>query len=162
MSSFDRRSFLIAAVALTGCGFEPVYGPDGGAKGLLGQVQVDGPTENYSYILVRELEDRLGTPTVAKYGLTYAISIERRRSGVTIDGVTNRYELLGEVTYALRDQASNRVLTSGKVDNFTGYSTSGNTVTALAGETDAQERLMTILADLIVAELQIYATQNPL
>jgi LPS-assembly lipoprotein len=44
-------------------------------------------------------------------------------------------------------------VTSGSVDNFTGYSATGTTVATLAAERDAQERLMTILADQIVTRL---------
>ena len=45
------------------------------------------------------------------------------------------------------------IVASGNVQNFTGYSATGSTVETLAGERDAQRRLMTILADQITIEL---------
>ena len=40
------------------------------------------------------------------------------------------------------------------MDNFVGYSATGTTVATLAAKRDATERLMTILADEIVLQLQ--------
>ena len=44
-------------------------------------------------------------------------------------------------------------MASGSETNFTGYSATGSTVETLAGERDAFERLMRILADQIAARL---------
>lgn len=162
MSWCNRRTFLLGAVAVGGCGFTPSYGPSGGAAGLQGQVDVEEPGDHYGYVLVRELEDRLGRTSAGKYSLSLATRIERREMAVTIDGLTNRFDILGEVTYALTDKNSKEVLTSGKVDNFTGYSTTGTTVAMLAGETAAEDRLMIMLADQIHAQLLAFAKTNPL
>ncbi len=163
MSSFNRRLFLLSAAALSGCGFTPVYGPDGGASGLLNNVRVDDPNANESYLLVRELEDRLGRGAGAEaYGLSLAIVLTEESVGKTVAQVTSRYDVIGEVTYALRDMATKEVLTSGKVSSFTGYSASGSTVSELAAKRDAYERLMVIMADRIVIDLQAYGTTNPL
>lgn len=163
MSWCNRRSFLIGGAALLGgCGFAPSYGTKGGAAGLLNQVEIEAPDDHLSYLLVRELEDRLGRTGGGKYTLSLGLEVERRSMAITIDGRTNRYDLLGEVTYALHDKGTNEVITSGKVDNFTGYSTSGTTVATLAGETDAQERLMTILAERIYTALLAHAATSPL
>lgn len=166
MSSYNRRSFILsaaAAPALAGCGFEPVYGTTGGARLLQNSVLVEEPNDSSTYILVRELEDRLGRGAGAEaYALSLSLTTERKSVGKTLAQVTSRFDILGIVTYALRDLSDNQVLTSGKVDSFTGYSATGSTVSELAAETDAYERLMVILADRIVVQLQAYATTNPL
>ncbi|MGX9352844.1 LPS assembly lipoprotein LptE [Shimia sp. W99] len=164
MSSCNRRIFLLSAAALVGgCGFTPVYGPGGGARGLHQNVLVDEPTDNASYLLVRELEDRLGRGTGGEaYGLTLSLKTRQESVGKTVAQVTSRYNVVGEVTYALRDIGTNEVMTTGKVDTFTSYSTTGSTVSELAAEKDAYQRLMVILADRIVTDLQVYATSNPL
>ncbi|WP_204112753.1 LPS assembly lipoprotein LptE [Shimia biformata] len=162
MSWCNRRTFLIGAVALGGCGFTPAYGPSGGAAGLLGRVEIEEPGDHYGYVLVRELEDRLGRTSSGKYYLSLSTTVERQEMAVTIGGLTNRFDLLGEATYALMDKNTKEVLTTGKVDNFTGYSTTGTTVATLAGETDAEERLMIMLADQIHAQLLAFAKTNPL
>ncbi len=166
MSLYNRRSILLmtaAAPLVAGCGFEPVYGPDGGASGLLNNVLVDEPTNNQTYLLVRELEDRLGRSNGAEtYGLSMSVKTSRKSVGKTVAQVTSRFDILGEATFALRNMDTREVVTSGKVDGFVGYSASGSTVSELAAESDAYERLMIILADKIVVQLQAYGTTNPL
>jgi LPS-assembly lipoprotein len=55
----------------------------------------------------------------------------------------------------LKDSATGSVLRSDTVDSFVSYSATGTTVATLAAQRDAQTRLMTILADLIVQQLQM-------
>mgnify|MGYP001602075682 CR=1 FL=1 len=163
MSSFSRRNFLALAAAgpvLAGCGFTPTYGTNTAASGLLNQVIVDEPNDNNTYLLVRELEDRLGRVSSGKYGLSIAVASEERSIGKTISGVTSRYDVIGEVTFALRDLASGEVLTSGKTRNYTGYSATGTSVATLAGQTDAYERLMVILSDQVMASLWAWSANG--
>lgn len=158
MSSFDRRSLLILPLALVACGFTPVYGPGGTGSALRGRVLVQEPDAPDDYILVRTLEDRLGRATAPAYDLGYTLTTETEGQAVTATGETTRYSLVGQVDYTLTDRASGTVVASGRVQNFTGYSATGSTVETLAGERDARERLMTILADQIVT--RIYATAD--
>ncbi|MEP2530283.1 LPS assembly lipoprotein LptE [Shimia sp.] len=163
MLSFNRRLFLLSAAALGGCGFSPVYGPEGGASVLQNNVLVDEPGDNASYLLTRELEDRLGRGSGGEtYGLSLSVKTDQESVGKTVAQVTSRYDIVGEATYSLRELNTKEVITSGKVNSFTGYSATGSTVAELAAETDAFERLMVILADRIVADLQAYTTTNPL
>ena len=163
MSSFSRRSFLTLAVAgplLAGCGFTPTYGTSGAAQGLLDQVVVDEPNDNNTYLLVRELENRLGRVSSGKYGLSIAVATEEFSTGKTISGVTSRYDVVGDATFALRDLSSGQVLTSGKTRNYTGYSATSTSVATLAGQTDAYERLMVILSDQIMANLWAWSANG--
>ncbi|PSL21318.1 LPS assembly lipoprotein LptE [Shimia abyssi] len=167
MSSFNRRSLLLLTAAsgltLSGCGFEPVYGTDGAATALQDNVAIDEPNDNATYLLVRELEDRLGRGRGGEdFGLSLKIITDQKSVGRTVAQVTTRFDITGEATYSLRNLDSKEVVTTGKVNSFTSYSTTGSTVAELAAETDAFERLMVILADLIVADLQAYSTTNPL
>ena len=166
MSSFNRRTVLLSLTAasglmLAGCGFEPVYGTGGSASRFLGQITVDAPTDNRSYLLTRELEGRLGRNLNGAYGLSVSLNTSERSAGRTITGATSRYDVIGEATFALRDMASGEVLTSGKTKNYVGYSATGSTVATIASQEDATERLMVILSDQIVANLLAYAAQNP-
>lgn len=165
MSSFNRRSFLLFAAAsgvtLAGCGFTPTYGQKGTASRFLNNIAVDAPTDQNTYVLVRELEDRLGRVSQGAYGLSVAVKTAEETAAKNISGVITRFDITGEATFALRDIASGEVLTSGKTQNFVSYSASGTTVATLAAETDAYERLMVILTDQIVANLMAYAAQNP-
>lgn len=155
MSSFNRRLFLLSAAALpvVGCGFAPAYGPGGAATRLQNSILADEPRTGPDYVLVRQLEDRLGRGAPARYGLSYAVTLSEELIAINPQNITTRYNLLGTVTFALRDLASGAVLTSGEVESFTGYSASGTTVATSAARRDATSRLMTILADQMVARL---------
>jgi LPS-assembly lipoprotein len=151
----SRRRFLAALplLVLAACGFEPIYGPGGAGTALQNRVLVDAPEDRYGYFLVRELESQLGRASTPAWGL--ALTTTTSEDGLAIDseGNTRRYNLLGTTAYALRDLSSGQIVTSGKVESFTGYSATGTTVATRAAELDAQERLMAILADLIVSRL---------
>jgi LPS-assembly lipoprotein len=162
MSSFNRRTILFGAVlSLVGCGFTPAYGPDGGATRLEGSILLDEPTTRPAYQLTRHIEDRLGRSSNARYGLSYAIDITEAPIAISANNVTTRYNILGEITYALRELDTGAVVTSGKVDNFTSYSTSGTTVATQAAESDARDRLMVILGDQIITRLIVVAPDLP-
>ncbi|WP_299349543.1 LPS assembly lipoprotein LptE [uncultured Shimia sp.] len=163
MSSFNRRHFLLLAAAgpaLAACGFEPSYGTNGSASGLLNQVVMDAPSSNETYLLVRELEGRLGRVDTGEYGLSVAVEVEEKSVGRTIDGVTSRYDVIADATFALRDMASSEVLTSGKLRNYVGYSATGTTVATLSAQDNAYERLMVILTDQIMAQLWAWSADN--
>lgn len=148
-----RRFALFAPLALAACGFAPVYGPGGNGGKLQNRVLVDPPSGQDSYLLARELEERLGRGTDPAYALSLGIATAEARVAIDREGDTGRFNLVGIVDYSLRDLTTGHVATSGRVENFVGYSATGTIVETLAGEQDAQVRLMTSIADLIVARL---------
>jgi LPS-assembly lipoprotein len=153
MSLLDRRSLILAPLALAACGFTPVYGPGGTGAALRGRVRVDEPQDRAGYVLVRELETRLGRAATPDYALGLTITVGE--DGLAIDraGNTARYNLVGAVDYTLTDLAAGRVASSGRVENFTGYSATGTTIATLAAEQAALDRLMVILAEQVVTRL---------
>lgn len=158
MSSCSRRSILLGTVAaLAGCGFEPAYGPNGSANKLRDRVRVDDPVTRPGYLLTREIEDRLGASPPAGgggvYGLSYAIQIDEQPVAISSENVATRFNLVGSVTYALRDLDSTAVLLTGQAGHFTSYSASGTPVATQAAARDAEERLMVILADQVITRL---------
>lgn len=155
MSSFSRRTMVAAIVAacLSGCGLTPVYGPGGSAEGLHGKIAVDPPRDTFGFDLVDRLENRLGTTDAADYRLTARVFVSETRLGFTTGEVSTRRSVRGRVDFTLRDLGSGGVATSGSVDSFTSYSTTGTPFATQTAQDDARERLMTILADQIVARL---------
>ncbi len=77
--------------------------------------------------------------------------------GITPAGAIQRYNLKGSIVWSLTRRSDNTRLTGGRVASFTSYSATGPTVAELAAEQDAGVRLMRILADQIVTELQATA-----
>lgn len=153
MSWCNRRTLMLAPLALAACGFTPVYGPGGAGSALDGRVLVDSPETEDGYLIRRDLEHRLGRAADEGFRLTVMPRTSVQGQAVTAAGEITRYSLVGEAAYTLTDAASGQVVTAGKVENFTGYSATGSTVETLASETDARKRLMTILADQIVVRL---------
>lgn len=142
---------------LVGCGFAPVYGPGGTGAALRGKVEVQAPDTADSYLLVRDLENRLGRATQPAYQLAYVLATETQGQAVTASNETTRYSIVGVVDYVLTRIATGQTVASGQVRNFTGYSATGSTVETLAGERDARARLMTILADQIATRMMATA-----
>ncbi len=155
MSLFNRRTLLLMPFALAACGFEPVYAPGGSGAALNGRVAVSAPNSVDSYMLVQNLEQRLGRSATSggEYNLDVRVSTAFRSAAITTTNETNRYTIEGSANYALRSNATGQVIASGTVSNFVGYSAAGSTVSTLADERDARERLMVILSDQIIAEL---------
>lgn len=154
----SRRSVLLVALGLAGCGFSPVYGTGGSATALRSAVAFEVPDTVAGYRLRTRLAERLGDTRVATYQLTVGISQATTPATITTDGDTTRFNLAGTATWVLRDTAG-VALKDGTVDAFTSYSATGSTVATTAAETDAQARLSVALADLIVAQVIIAAPE---
>lgn len=157
----DRRSVILGALAVSACGFAPVYGPGGAGNRLLDRVSVDAPADRDSYLLVQRLEERLGRGSAPAYGLSLALNVKQERMAIDATNITTRFNVIGKATYAMRSLDDGAVLLSGSVDSFTGYSATGTTAATQAAQRDARERLMTILADQIVTRLMAQAGTLP-
>jgi LPS-assembly lipoprotein len=149
---------ILAALALiltvSACGFEPVYGPQGTGTQLRNRVLVDRPIDREGFLLVRQLEERLGRADDPAFALGIKLSVREEARAIDPDGDIRRFHVIGEAAYSLSDTNTGAVLRSDTANNFVGYSATGTTVATLAAQRDAQARLMTILADEIVLQLQ--------
>jgi LPS-assembly lipoprotein len=151
--SLFKLFLVLPILALTACGFSPVYGTDGSASVLLNSVLVDEPKTRDGYLLTKHLEQRLGRANDPRFGLDVKIASYQEALNINSEGNIERYNLIGSVDYTLRDTQTGQITASGKVNSFTGYSATGTTVATQAAQQDAQKRLMVILADLIIENL---------
>ncbi|MGI9393376.1 MAG: LPS assembly lipoprotein LptE [Boseongicola sp.] len=147
----NRRWFLASFAALAGCGFEPVYAPEGRAHGLRGRIDVAEPADEEGFALVQRLEDRLGSTAGGDLMLNAEIRVEEKAVGLLPDGSISRYNVLGQVNWSLNDGSGPQI--SGNERSFTSYSATSTTVATIVAQRDARERLMIILADRIVADI---------
>ena len=175
MSLHDLRQTLLLPLAvvfgLSACGFTPVHAPGGTGDALYGKVRVQSPEEIRAdsdvdaYHLVRNLEDHLGRGESGAMGdgyrLDLTLSTRSEGQAITADNATTRYSIVGTAGYVLARQSDGGIVASGQETAFTGYSATGSTVETLAGERDAHERLMQILADQITARLVTTANLSP-
>ncbi|MDP2084266.1 MAG: LPS assembly lipoprotein LptE [Gemmobacter sp.] len=160
MSWSDRRLFLLSGLAaLAGCGFAPAYGPGGAGAALRGAVTLADPKDRDGFDFAARLEDRLGRATAPRFRLNWAVVSTPVGAGITPTGAITRYTLKGRASFALVAAETGATVTSGTVESFTSWSTSGSTVATLSAEQDARRRLMVILADQVVARLIAAAPQ---
>jgi LPS-assembly lipoprotein len=161
MSSSDRRSLLIAlaALPLAGCGFSPVHGPGGTGEALRGTIEPDAPSDRLSYAFVARFEDRLGRAPAPRWALGYTIQTRQIPIGVSADNVITRFNVTGQLNWSIRPAGGGDPVATGTLDSFTAYSATGTTVATTTARRDAEDRLMTILADLLVT--QLYARGLP-
>ena len=160
MWSYNRRTFLISAVALAGCGFTPVYGPNGVGQSFHDLIEIESPANTDTYNLVSYLEQRLGQGNRAKFGLTYALKTRDEGLAVTESQTIVRYNAIGELSFALRDLVDNSVVSSGTVTAMSAYSASGTTIATQAARKDANERLMIALADRLIERLYVTVSRG--
>ena len=147
-----RRATLLSLLALSACGFTPVYGPGGTARGLRRRIAVAAPADEEGFALVRRLEERLGQPHGNDLLLTADILIGEEPVGFLPDGEISRFNVEGRVNWQLSDQTGLTVAT-GSEGSFTSYSATSTTVATSFAQRDARRRLMVILADRITSDL---------
>ena len=157
MLLYSRRRFgvMLAAAVLTGCGFTPVYAPNSAGTTLLEQLSLDPPKDRNTYLLHRQIEERLGQASGGAWRLSTQIKTENVGLGFTTDGDITRYNINGTADYTLRHTGNSKVFRQGKIQHFTSYSATGTTVATLAAKRDAEVRLMIIFADQIIDQLLI-------
>ena len=141
----DRRKFLLAALALTGCGFAPVHGSGSKSMIVRNAVLVQEPNNRVEFELVRNLDILLGPATAKRYDLRYTLSVEEKIIVVSAAQEVNRFSLVGVLNFSLVD-ADGVVFLSKTAKSFTGYSATGTTVATERSKRDAYDRLMVILA----------------
>lgn len=164
LSDLLKLVALAAFAALASCGYTPAYAPGGPATALRQQVEVEPPSNQNEFDLVKQLELRLGRAEQPKYRLALDLTTRREGVGVTPAQEIVRFNIYGSVRYSLHDIQTGKILTSGTTDTFTSYSvgsvdvgatppSTNATIATLAAESDAKARLMTVLADQIVTRL---------
>ncbi|WP_380055748.1 LPS assembly lipoprotein LptE [Falsihalocynthiibacter sp. SS001] len=159
MSLLNRRNFCFSAIALTaGCGFEPVYGPSGSADSLRGSILVDAPEDKNEFDLTNQIEDRLGAPQNARFGLSVDIETRVEALAITQSQETTRYNVAGSADFTLRDLNTQQILTTGSAQNFTSFGATSDTVSTRSARADALRRLMVVLGNEISDQLIIDST----
>lgn len=155
MLSSDRRKFLslLVALPLAGCGFSPVYGPNGSGGALRGRIAFRAPDSPEGFRLRARLEDRLGRTERGDYLLTINLDIEEIAVVISSAQDINRFNLPGKADWILSEPGNDTPLAAGSVETFTAYSAFGTTVATQEAQNDARDRLAIALADLIVTDI---------
>lgn len=156
MSLFDRRKLLLALAALpvAACGFQPVLRQGGAARGLMGQIKFNLIESREGFVLLQQLESRLGNPALgARFDAEVELEIEEVGMVLTAATEVTRFEVNGKVTITVTDTATGEAVFTDKLRDTTGFTENSETAASNAARRDARERLVLALADQIVMRL---------
>lgn len=155
---FPRRTLLMGLLALSGCGFAPIYGT---GNGLREQIAFESDDTVAGFRLNERFEERVGFSAAPRYLLRTSIRYNERAAAITAEGDTARLNIIGTADWVLTDLASGAQVETGRVDGFTSYSAIGSTIATQSTRDDALERLAVLLADRIVSRLLILDLAPP-
>ena len=159
MSLSNRRNFLAllaTPLALSACGFRPIYGEGSAADAMQGRVALGDFSGLSGFHMREELETNLGPATTATHVLNVDLTITRKGLAITSDGSITRYNLNGVAKYTVSELGGSIVL-SGSVSALTAYNATANAYATRVAEQDANRRLAKTLADEVTTQLAISA-----
>lgn len=147
-------TILAMTLALTACGFRPMY-TTGGVTPALTRIAVPTPSGRTGHYLREQLDDQLATDRTqpARYRLTLDYDEDRAERGLRIDNTANRYEVVLLVNYALFDVTSGAQVVAGSVRPQVSFDSADQPYQGIVGNLDASERAASEAARLIRLEL---------
>ncbi len=138
---------ILAATALSGCGFTPLYATPGMTPALASidiatPLSDAGATSREGYFLRVKLNDQLGRDPDApsRYRLQTTLKESRLAQGARVNNIASRYELDLTVAYILSDGVTGEVLTKGSVPVKVSYDSSDPPYATVAANQDAETR----------------------
>jgi LPS-assembly lipoprotein len=158
-----RAVVLVALLALTGCGFHPLYGgANGGMQATMASIYVEPVPDKLGYELRNKLIDLLdgpGTPAGAQYRLKLSLTTMTQGIALQNDATITRYNDTLTVTYVLTDIAG-KAVTQGTETGLSAYNVLPSGPSAnygtLAGQQDADRRAAEDIAERIRLDLNVF------
>lgn len=132
---------------LANCTFSPLYAPGGEGQVLSGRIAIQDANTLQTYEVTQALTRAFGAARTPDYRLIYQVQIVGEDAAITSGQEVSRVNLIGSLSYSVRDLSNGDTVTSGTTNGFVGYSAAGDTVATNAARRDAEKRLATILAD---------------
>ena len=157
MKAFTIAAALLAASALSGCGFTPMYAkPSVGHN--LSDVDLDVPQTRTGYFLGQDLRQTLeDDPSKPK---AYSLKIDMTEShygiGYRIDDTSTRSEITSGVVYTLTDKETGKVLTTDHFTETVTYASTSSPFAGIVAQQAGQERLAQAVATRVQGALAVY------
>ncbi len=168
MSSNPRIFALAALLALTGCGFAPLYGQSGDASVAqkLDMVAVQNIPDRTGQLLRLALETQLhaaGAPTQELYSLSVSYSLGATDIGIQQDSSVTRNRFTGSATWRLTPLGAPTVaLATGHASTEDAANVADQQYFALTLETDTiNQQVADQLAAAITTQLAAYFRTHP-
>jgi LPS-assembly lipoprotein len=152
----------IVALALSACGFRPLYGTIGanpGGQRIFASIYVEPITqERVGYDLRNKLIDLLRGPERAQdAAYRLEVTITETREGVALqnDSTITRYDLAFTAKYKLTDTKLN-VVTQGQETTLESFDVAQSPYASLTGQQEAEKRAAQDIAEHIQIDLGVY------
>lgn len=152
---------LVAALALGGCGFTPLYADQGLVSGLT-KIETIAPEGRTGALLRESLDDQLARDGAAAALFRLEIDLKETRTarGRRPDGVASRFEYVGTAAWKLVSKADGKVLTAGVTTAEVTIDRADQPYAAIAGQQDAEQKMADELARKIRLEISIWMAQQ--
>lgn len=171
MLSLRIASLAAAAsvlLAVSGCGYRPVYGERGAAAGdgvraHLGAVKIAGIADRRGQLLRNFLLDRMnprGEPATPRYVLSVTTREATRITDSRPDGTATRADIVVDARFNLRDSASDTVVFVDKSEAVATYNLLTARFASVASEDEARRRAMELLADQIALQVALFLNRR--
>ena len=168
MRIFAPIAALALALALSACGFRPLYATNGAEPGPMAQmaaiyVETDD-TEIVGYELRNAIIDLLQStndPRAAKYKLHF--TARQTREGVinAPDAAITRYDYTLTVKYELTNAKTGAVVTSGTESTLSAFDVVSSPYSTMVAQQSAQKTSSQDIASHIQLDLAVYFNQHP-
>jgi len=155
LSKIGALAALTAAgIALSGCGFTPLYAQQGVVSNLA-SIDVVAPEGRTGFLIRQSLDDAFaknrGAP--AAYQMKLSLAEARYPRGIRIDNVATRYEYVLTANYTLAHLPSGALAKKGTVRVELTYDSADQPYASISAQQDAQERAAEEAARRIQLEL---------
>lgn len=152
----------IVALALSGCGFRPLYGTMGAnpaGQRIFASIYVEPiDHERVGYDLRNRLIDLLrGPPRAQQAAYRLEVTVTETREGVALqnDATITRYDLAFTAEYKLTDAALN-IVTQGQETTLESFDVAQSPYASLTGQQEAEKRAAQDIAEHIQIDLGVH------
>ena len=160
ISDFRFLISVLTALAVSACGFHPLYGTIGGGPGInMSSIYVTPIPERVGYELrndLLDLFDSMGQSEGATYRLDIVLKTEKVALGFLNNAEITRYNYYLTARYELISTATNKPVKSGIARTITSYNVVTSPYATVVAEKDAQSRAARDVAETIRTELAVY------
>jgi LPS-assembly lipoprotein len=157
MRALGVCALLGGPLALSGCGFAPLYAQQGLTTSL-SDVALDLPDTRTGFFLGQDLRNGLATDGVPPKPYLLSVTMTERHFniGYRVDETTTRSEITSNVVYVLTNAQTGTTLLRDTFTETVTYDTSTSPFTGVVSQQDAQERIATAVAQKLQADLALY------
>lgn len=156
-------ALTFAAVAVSACGFKPLYGTKGvrggSVKADMSGVRIEQISNRAGQVLRNQLIDKMtpaGQPAEATYRLIIRLSENKVPLGIRKDETATRANMIQTAFYVLQEMNSGVVVDRGTVQSTTSYNIVDSDFGTIMAERDARTRGVEQLAESITLRVALY------